>query len=369
MLEDSFSKTVFTKLFHHPSPERAKAFSEFQKLALPTSTQEEWKYTDLTQSQFAECALPQKITPKTVLENVTMEEKEFKNGAATDKFSAYTHAFANSFVFRVPAGKKARLHSLVHLKSSGALVQEIVVEENAQLDFFEEYQSSEKPILFGQKTVFRLAPDAVLNYYSTQRFSFDTQSFVEKEFHLSENAVVNCTHADVGASLSRTILQQFFEGNGSCAPHTQAVFFGSNNQHFDFTTKAIHLAQRTQSDILVKGALKEKASAVYRGEIRIAKNARGTDSFLHDHVLHLNKGVQSNSIPSLFIDNNEVKASHGATVTKLNPETLFYLESRGLNPKQSQRLVVEGFLQEIIDSIPEKGVKENILRDFESKID
>ncbi|MBI2446050.1 SufD family Fe-S cluster assembly protein [Candidatus Micrarchaeota archaeon] len=251
---------------------------------------------------------------------------------------------------------------------SGALLQIVRVGAGAKLDFFEHYASGDDSLLFGQRTAFHVAENAQLRYFAVQRFGSGTLSFAEKEFRLENDTKLSCFHADLGARLSRTAVDHHFEGRNAKAPEHSAVFFGSAKQHFDLTTRALHHGTGTQSNILVKGALKNKASSVYRGLIRIDKNARRTDSYLQDRVLHVSKGVKSNSIPSLIIDNNDVKASHGATVSKLNDESLFYLRSRGLPKTRAEELVVQGFLNDVVRRLPHDGLRQNVADDIERKV-
>ncbi len=187
-----------------------------------------------------------------------------------------------------------------------------------------------------------------------------------------------CCHGSVAPDIRSNSFQCHFANSISKvninhhlnAPATQSInkaaFLLDNSGHFDLETNAFHHSIKTKSDIVVKGALKNKSSSFYKGLIKIDKGAKGTDSFLQDRVIHLDKNVSSNSIPSLKIDENDVRASHGATVSKLNEESLFYINSRGIDKTDAQRIVVEGYLNEVINSIPDKTALEfssNLLKE------
>ena len=94
--------------------------------------------------------------------------------------------------------------------------------------------------------------------------------------------------------------------------------------------------------------------------IRIDKGASGTDSFVHDRVLHLDGKPRSNSIPSLVIDNDDVKASHGASIGQVDREQVFYLKTRGLNEKEAERILVDGFCEDIFSRVPVASVREQM---------
>ncbi|MBI5226741.1 Fe-S cluster assembly protein SufD [Candidatus Micrarchaeota archaeon] len=369
MLENIFTQTQFQKRFKKPPAWRVTAFKQFQTLPIPTSKDEAWRYTDLFGLNFATLQAVDDVKPHFKGHNVQIQAPDDENyGQILDKMSAWTRAVGNAVEIDVPAGAHTRLESTISLEKSGAVLQTVRVGAGAKLDFFEHYTSKDVSLLFGQKTIFHIADNSQLNYYSVQRFGQKTISFTEKEFHLADKSKLTCFHADMGGLLSRTTIAHHFDGKHTEAPEHSAVFFGSNHQHFDLTTQALHHGTATKSNILVKGALKDKASAVYRGVIRIDKEARQTDSYLQDRVLHLSKGVKSNSVPSLFIDNNDVKASHGATVSKLNDESLFYLRSRGLSRTHAEQLVVQGFLQDVIRKLPHERLRKKIEEDVQAKI-
>lgn len=370
MLEKTFTQKEFDRRFKQPPAWRQEAYDAFQRLPLPSAKEEAWRYTDLNGIDFSILAPAGNVVPVMKAENahVSAADDNERFGPASNKLAAWTLAFGNPVEVDVEPGQHARLESTVNPAQCGALLQIIRVGAGAKLDFFEHYASGDDALLFGQRTVFYVAENAQLRYYAVQRFGAGTLSFADKQFHLEGDAQLSCLHADVGARLSRTEIGHHFEGNNSKAPEHSAVFFGSAKQHFDLSTHALHKGTGTTSDIRVKGALKDNASSVYRGLIRIDAGARRTDSYLQDRVLHLNKGVKSNSIPSLFIDNNDVRASHAATVSKLNDESLFYLRSRGLGKNRAEELVVQGFLDDILQRLPHDGLRKSIVADIERKV-
>lgn len=371
MLEQKFTQAEFTRRFKQPPAWRQEAVHAFQRLPLPSPKNESWRYTDLNGVDFTGIEPLAKTKPVFKEENVqiqTIDADDSFGTAPPDKLSAWTQAFGDAVQISVPAGQKARLESTLKLSKSGATLQSVHVGAGSQLDFFEHYTSADTSLLFGQKTVFHIGQNACLRYYAVQRLGMQTLCFAEREFHLAEQSRANCFNADFGSALSRTTFEHHFDGNSSKS-NVEAVFFSNSSQHFDLTTRAMHYGQGTQSTVRVKGVLKDKASSVYRGLIRIDSTARKTDSFLQNRVLHLNSGVKSNTVPSLFIDNNDVKASHSAAVSKLNDDSLFYMRSRGLNKAKAKELVVQGFLDDVVQKLPHEGLLKKIHHDIETKIE
>ena len=134
-------------------------------------------------------------------------------------------------------------------------------------------------------------------------------------------------------------------------------YFADGDQHLDHDTQQNHLAPRTTSDLLYKGALKGHSRSVWQGMIYVAKGAAGTDGYQANRNLILEEGARADSIPGLEILADDVRCTHGATVGKLEEEPLFYLRSRGIPRKEAERLAVEGFFDPIMKRIPFEGVR------------
>ena len=131
------------------------------------------------------------------------------------------------------------------------------------------------------------------------------------------------------------------------------VALGSENQRFDHHTRHRHLAGRTWSDIDFKSVGADKSRSSYTGLIRIEEGARVSEAYQVNRNLLLSDRSRADAIPELEILNEEVSCSHGATVAPVDRDQLFYLESRGLDPDAALRLVVRGFLEKTLQSIPE----------------
>ena len=110
---------------------------------------------------------------------------------------------------------------------------------------------------------------------------------------------------------------------------------------------ADHVATNTFGRVVIKGAAANGAHISIDGLVKIGKEARKTDSFLEMRILLLDKQSSAVAEPKLEIENNDVKASHAATVGKIDEDQLFYLASRGIERDEAKRLIVEGFLKEV----------------------
>jgi len=149
----------------------------------------------------------------------------------------------------------------------------------------------------------------------------------------------------------------------------KGLFFGTGEQAFDFRTLQDHIAPHTQSDLLFKGALRDAARSVYVGSVRVEKDARGTSANQANRNLLLSEKARATSEPILEILNNDIlRCSHGATVGPVDPEHLFYLTSRGIPGPVAQRMLVEGFLAEVLDRVTVQHVKNLVARELAARI-
>jgi Fe-S cluster assembly protein SufD len=131
-----------------------------------------------------------------------------------------------------------------------------------------------------------------------------------------------------------------------------AVFFGADHQVHDFATIQSHQGKHTTSDLLFKGAVAHSSHSVYRGLIRVEKGAVGTNAFQTNRNLVLHEGAHADSVPNLEIEDNDVRCSHASAVGPIAEDQRFYLESRGVPPSVTDRLIALGFLDEVLIQVP-----------------
>ncbi len=158
----------------------------------------------------------------------------------------------------------------------------------------------------------------------------------------------------LGGGYARSVIESGLVEPGA-AGEILAAYFGEGHQVHDFRTRQEHAAPRTTSELLFKGALEGHAQSVYTGTIHIAPDARGCDAFQTNRNIKLSEHAWAESVPNLDIENNDVRCSHASAVGPVDPEQRFYLESRGVPPEVAERLIVQGFLDEVLDrcSVPE----------------
>jgi Fe-S cluster assembly protein SufD len=136
------------------------------------------------------------------------------------------------------------------------------------------------------------------------------------------------------------------------------AFFLTNTDEVKATINITHAAADTYSNTLIKSVLNEKAHGGFYGLVKINQGAKNTDTYFREDALLISKNAKAEAIPSLEIDENEVKAGHASTVGPVDPETIFYLQSRGIPADQAKRLIVQGYLGAVAARLPEKEKNE-----------
>lgn len=350
---------------------RRKAHQKFSELPVPQEREEEWRYTDLKKTgiDFLAGGSEIAIDDSGLVDGVIFTDmisaihkypelvKKHIGTAVkiTDKFSAFHYAnISNGLFVFIPDNKSARLSA--RIAGGGHTI--IVVGKDSKLDYIEEYAGSG----FMTDAVEIFADEnSCINFASLQNCSSDAVVFSFKEAVLKKDANVNLIFGSFGSAFHRLKSKTMLTGEGAIS-ETLCLFKGKENHHTDFTVNSHHAVPHTRNNVLAKGTVTDSATSVFRGLIRIEKEAQQTDSYLADHMLLLSDTALANSIPSLQIEANDVKASHGATVGQIDEEQLFYLASRGLTREQAEKLIVEGFFEPLINKIADRGFQE-IFRD------
>ena len=282
-----------------------------------------------------------------------------------DKFVALSAAHFNHGIFLyVPKNLELTEPIKVNFDMAGMnsiLHNLIIVESNAHLDFIEQYSNKETA---GEQlnvcvTEVFANTNSKINFYHINNWTSSVYSITNIIGTADRNAAINWISGCFGGKLNRTRVYTNFDGQGSSCSNV-GIFLGKGKEHIDFTTNVYHNAENTTNNILVDGILKDESSSVYRGLIKILKEGQKTNSYLANHILKLGGKTLANSIPSLKIDANDVKASHGVTVGQIDEEQLFYLMARGLSRQGAEKLIVEGFFEPVIQKIPSEELKEKI---------
>jgi Fe-S cluster assembly protein SufD len=396
---------------------RAAAWSAFKKHSLPVTTEEAWRRTDIhklptDQFKFAEdeaftdlppvredllrplvanqhggqivlspggvhIELDEKLSEKGVIftDLLTAEEKhpellEKMLGKTVNveegKFSAMAGAFArNGVVLYVPKGVMVEepLHSV--LWGPGADIAHVshilvLVDEGASVTYVHEAASPDETgtnSMHAGIVEIQVMQNASMKFVELQSWGEHVWNFSHERARVERSGNLDWIFGAIGSRLTKNFTELDLAGEGAQG-RMSGFYFTDDSQHLDHDTQQNHLAPRTNSDLLFKGALKGKSRSVWQGMIYVAPGAQQTDGYQANRNLVLSDQARADSIPGLEILADDVRCTHGATVGKLEEEPLFYLKSRGIPQAEAEKIVVEGFFDPIFQRIPFEGVRD-----------
>ncbi|MCI0475306.1 MAG: Fe-S cluster assembly protein SufD, partial [Anaerolineales bacterium] len=212
-----------------------------------------------------------------------------------------------------------------------------------------------------------LKPGANLQYFHLQDFARNVWHFSSQTALLEKDSTLTWLNGALGSQTTKAFLDCKFLGEGTNA-NLLGFFFGDDKQHFDQHTFQNHIVGRSASDLLYKGALKDRAYSAFRGLIRVNPNAQRSDAYQANRNILLSPKAHADSIPELEIEANDVRCTHGATVGPIDPEQIFYLMARSIPKIEAEKVIVEGFFDPLMQKIPLESIREELTRAIQTKI-
>ena len=211
------------------------------------------------------------------------------------------------------------------------------------------------------------ADSAQIRHVDVQRWGEDVFNFNVKRSVGQNDSVVIWETGQLGGRLTKSYYDSLLPGNGATMEFN-GVYFMQGRQHLDIDSMIHHIGLATSGDLLLHGAVKDKGRNVFTGLIKIEPTGQQTNSYLKNENLILDRSARCDSIPSLEIDANDVRASHGATTSKIDEEYIFYLMSRAIPRNTAIRMVVEGFFHKVFDRMYNERVREKLFNAVSAKI-
>jgi Fe-S cluster assembly protein SufD len=234
----------------------------------------------------------------------------------------------------------------------------VVLEENAEAFVVDAFNSE---TLTGQAMAsgvveLILGRSAKLRYVQVQDWGRHVWNFMTERAVLAKDATLNSLHVTLGSKWTKNSIGSHLKGENTLA-EMLGIFFADSDQFFDHHTWQLHESPYATSDLEFKGALRDNARSVYSGLIKVWEGAHKTDAYQQNRNLVLSPEARADSIPTLEIGANDVRCTHGATVSQVVPEHIFYLQARGIPYTEAQKLIVEGFFRPVIDRIPVEEIQ------------
>jgi Fe-S cluster assembly protein SufD len=293
---------------------------------------------------------------------------------AEGKFAALAETLADGGLFvYVPKGVKLELplHSVAWLTGPAHFSRVIiVVDDGASATVVHETASpaaATGQALHAATVEVLVGQNAHLTFVELQSLGENVWNFTHERVRVKANAKVDWIFSAVGTHLTKNFSEIDLDGPNAVGKMS-GFYFADGDQHLDHDTQQNHNAPHTTSDLLFKGALRDKSRSVWQGMIYVAPGAQKTDGYQANRNLVLSRGARADSIPGLEIMADDVRCTHGATVGQLEQEHIFYLMARGLTRPEAERLVVDGFFDPVLQRIPFEGVRQRLKKAIEAKM-
>jgi Fe-S cluster assembly protein SufD len=294
---------------------------------------------------------------------------------ADEKFAAHNAAlWEHGLLVHVPRGVVLDKPLYVRISNSeegGALFWRLLVvaEPESRFSVVEELASA-SPGLAGYSNAVSeifVGDGAKVEYVSLQNLSAETWHFASHRARVDRDAELDWVAGGFGSKKGKTRIQNDLAGPGATSRVTGA-YFADGDQHLDYDTFQEHIAPNTTSDFAFKGALRDHATAVWRGMIKVEKDAQKTNAYQENRNLILSEQAHADSIPGLEIEANDVRCTHGATISPVNRDELFYAMARGISRGEAERLIVRGFFTDVLNRIEMEPVREAVTEALEARI-
>ena len=383
---------------------RAELLERYRALPLPSTRDEHWRFTDLTgfdpdawTAQAGAAAAVESLVELDVAGSATIDESGIRIDGAPegirfepltdehplvgslvkpdDKLRAHNAAvWQHGVLVHVPAGVELEKPLYVRVASGvpgGSLFWRVLVvaEPGARFTVVQELTSAEPELEAYLNGVVEVVvrDGAKAEIVNLQRLSSKAWLFASCHARVERDAELDWVEGGFGSARGKVWIQNDLADRGATSRVTGA-YFADGSQHLDYDTYQLHAAPDTTSDFAFKGALRDSAATVWRGMIRVEEGAQKTNAYQENRNLLLSKTATANSIPGLEILANDVRCTHGATLSQVDREQLFYLMARGLPRPVAERLIVRGFFQDVLDRIELQPVRDAVGAALEARI-
>jgi Fe-S cluster assembly protein SufD len=273
----------------------------------------------------------------------------------SDVFVLANRAFSpDPIVVRIAPGARAATVVIVHevVADAALILPHVRIEAGSDSEAtIVEMFGGPGHALVAPLTEIDVAPAARISYVGLQLLGPQAWQIGRQSSLVGADARFVSAAVSLGGDYARLRTDSALVGPGA-SNRLLAVYFGSGAQMHDFRTKQDHRVPKTTSDLLYKGVVANTSRSVYSGLIRVEKGARGTNAFQTNRNLVLHEGAHADSVPNLEIEDNDVRCSHASAVGPVSEDQRFYLESRGVPPQVTERLIALGFVGEVLAELP-----------------
>ncbi len=396
-----FEKTIKTSTFSESDVELKKRFlNKFISKGFPSKKFESWKFSDINQiikksigelSFYNDYSLSNKIAPSIFIDEFEHNKIVFINGRVEkvdfdfeDKDKIEINEISKPNDKLVNENSLIDLNSALTNKSYKIFVKEnysfnkpLIVYHtsnnkirskniNLRLEFELERNSSLRLIDFSNDTSeknfinifynFDIKKNAILKNYKIDKTQSDNIKYSFNNINQDENSISETFILSAGSNFLKNEINCNLNGKYSSA-FVNGIFSLMNNQQHEIRTSINHLMENTKSYQLIKSVLGNDSRSSYQGKIFVNSIAQKTDGYQLSKAILLDESSEFNAKPELEIYADDVKCSHGSASGSLDDNSIFYLMSRGLDYQQSKKLLINGFMLDVIEKITDNEIK------------
>jgi Fe-S cluster assembly protein SufD len=368
---------------------RERGAALIETLPLPDHKSKGWEFTDLASLDLGFYA-SQDVEPRIeggdgatvvrlrdALESHPQLLEEQLGGLVSieDPFVARNEAeWRDGVLVHVPRGVKLSepVRIEVPVEASGSVVSWrtlVVLEEEAEAEIWEHWSSPDDEVdaLLNSVVELSVGSGATLRYVNTQDISEKAWIFATQRAQVERDGRLDWSALGFGSARGKVRMETKLAGPGSEARVTGG-YAGGPGQHLDYDTTQEHAAPNTNSDLAFRGVLAAGSTAVWRGMIKVDPGAQQTDAFQESRNLLLSPEAHADAIPGLEILADDVRCTHAAAIAQVDKEQLFYLTSRGLGEAEAKSLVIEGFLEALVERLAAGPVRDEISGALEARL-
>jgi len=385
---------------------KRKNFNNFIEKGFPNRREENWKFSDLNQiiskniknlSFYHDLSKPNKIDQsifidglehnKLVFVNGRIEKIEFdyeeknkieilddlvleKTKNTNNSLLFLNNAFVSKY-FKIIVKKNYFLQKPLVIynitnkdlvSKSVNLKVDILLEENSSLKLIELSNDKSTTNFININYNFDIQKNSILKNYKIDNNSNSNIKYCFNNINQDTDSVSEIFLLSSGSKFIKNEINCNLNGKYASA-FVNGVFILNETKHHEIKTNINHIIENTKSYQLIKGVLEDTSKAVYQGKIFVDSKAQKTDGYQLSKAILLNDNCEFNAKPELEIYADDVKCSHGSASGSLNEDSIFYLMSRGLNYQEAKKLLINGFLLDVIEKITDTEIR-NLIKNI-----
>ena len=385
---------------------KRKNFNNFIEKGFPNRRDENWKFSDLNQiiskniknlSFYNDLSKPNKIDQSTfiaglehnklifvngriekiefdyeeknnieILDDLVLEKPNNVNNSLLFLNNAFVSKYFKLIVKKNYSLKKPLvIYNITNkdlVSKSVNLKFDILLEENSSLKLIEFSNDKSTTNFININYNFDVQKNSILKNYKIDNNSNSNIKYYFNNISQDTNSVSEIFLLSSGSEFIKNEINCNLNGKYASA-FVNGVFILNKTKHHEIKTNINHLVENTKSYQLIKGVLEDTSKAVYQGKIFVDSKAQKTDGYQLSKAILLNDNTEFNAKPELEIYADDVKCSHGSASGSLNEDSIFYLMSRGLNYQEAKKLLINGFLLDVVEKITDSEIK-NLIKNI-----